>query len=88
MVMNWGLKLKQNSWKSILVQVFVDKKALLEKMFAGVDVRRRNCGEKFCCGFMFAAGSSVRNTKGAVGDKIQARELETAHKERGRPAFE
>ena len=85
MVMNWGLKLGQNSRKSIQVQVSMD--TLLEKMFAGVDVRR-NCGEKFCCGFMFAAGSSVRNTKGAVGDKIQARELETAHKERGRPAFE
>ena len=86
MVMNWGLKLGQNSRKSIQVQVSMD--TLLEKMFAGVDVRSRNCGEKFCCGFMFAAGSSVRNTKGAVGDKIQARELETAHKERGRPAFE
>ena len=32
---------------------------------------------------MFAAGCSVRNTKGAVGDKIQAQGLETADKERG-----
>ena len=64
---------------SRLNQTFMDTGPLLKKIFAGVDIRRW----RFCCGFIFAAGPSVRNTKGAVGDKIQAQELETADKERG-----